>query len=340
MGWQTMSEPFENTVLARAHANIALIKYWGKRDSKNNLPAVPSLSLTIDNLYTDVSVTTGPDKDSFFANEKPLEVTAATRVVDFLDTLWAQANKQRPGLTIKTTSTIPMASGLASSSAVFAAIAVAANKLLKAEWTGTQLSALARIGSGSAARSIFGGLVEMSADTTNDFAKPLSTQWPELRMIIATVCGGVKKTVSSRDAMELCKQTSPYYSAWVEQATKDVATAKLAIGAKLWAQDHGLGQLMEANALAMHAAMMSSRPPVVYWRPTTLQCMETVYQLRKNSVPAFFTMDAGPHVKVVTLSKYAHTVFEAMQNVPEVEALLCAPGPAARILSSGNKDTV
>jgi diphosphomevalonate decarboxylase len=325
------------TITAHACANIALVKYWGKRDAARNLPAAGSLSLTLDALTTVTSVRFDP---ALATDEMRLGDAAASPAVLARTSAWLDHVRGLAGITaraaIDTVNHFPTASGLASSASGFAALAVAASRAAGLDLDGAALSRLARLGSGSAARSIYGGLVRMHAGTRADgddaIATPVAAA-PEfvagLRMVIAEVGGGAPKTHGSRDAMDHCAATSPLYAAWVACVPDDLRAAEAAIGAGDLA---ALGAITEGSALAMHAAAIASRPTVLYWQPATLAALAAVRTARADGVPAWATMDAGPHVKVLTDDAHAELVRARVAAVPGVTAVaIAAAGPAAQV---------
>lgn len=322
------------TATARACANIALVKYWGKRDAARNLPAAGSLSLTLDALTT---VTTVRFDEALLADQmqlggEPAPPPALSRAQAFLDRVRAMA-----GITsraaIETVNHFPTASGLASSASGFAALALAASKAAGLDLDGPALSRLARQGSGSAARSIFGGFVRMDPGTRADgedaYAHPIAAAAlaARVRMIVCEVGGGAPKTHGSRDAMEHCAETSPLYHGWLAVVPRDLAAAEDAV-----TMDDlpALGTIAEANALAMHASAIAARPAIIYWQPATLAALAEVRALRAAGRNAWATMDAGPHVKVLTSADDAAEVALTMAAVPGITAvtIAAAGGPA------------
>ena len=322
---------------ARACANIALVKYWGKRDAALNLPAAGSLSLTLDALTTRTTVRFDAARatDAMELNGQPVTAAVLARTSAWLDHVRALA-----GLTARAVITsanfFPTASGLASSASGFAALAVAASRAAGLDLDGAALSRLARLGSGSAARSIYGGLVRMHAGHAADGADAIATPIAaapgfvaDLRMVIAEVGGGAPKTHGSRDAMEHCAATSPLYAGWVACVAGDLTAAEAAIAT---GDLEALGAVTEGSALAMHAAAIASRPTVLYWQPATLAALAEVRALRSRGVGAWATMDAGPHVKVLTRAADAATVVAALAAVPGVTATTtAAPGPGVTV---------
>ncbi len=322
---------------AVAYANIALVKYWGKRDSALNLPAAGSLSLTLNTLRTDTMVHFDESltHDSFELDGRESD---PRKLTTWLDLVRARAKLQTRAHVVSRNA-FPTASGLASSASAYAALAVAASSAAGLSLTVRELSELARRGSGSAARSIFAGFALMHAGTKADgsdaVAEPIvgADDW-DLRMVIAVVGGGKVKGVSSRDAMEHCAATSPLYQAWLDCVPNDVQAARSAIDARDLA---ALGAITRDSAMAMHAAAMASRPPVRYWQAATLRCLDRVEELVGSGIPAYPTMDAGPHVKVLTDAAHCQEVARAIGEIPEVtEVKICAPGPAAHLLSEAS----
>jgi diphosphomevalonate decarboxylase len=326
-------------VTARACANIALVKYWGKRDAHTglNLPAAGSLSLTLDALVTTTTVGFDPVRAE---DELVLDGRGAPadRVAPFLELVRERAGIRHRAL-VETQNAFPTGSGLASSASGFAALAVAAAAAAGLDLSPRDLSVLARQGSGSAARSIFGGFVRMHAGTAADgsdaFAEPI-VERPDaglaarVRMVVAIVGGGAPKRHSSRDAMTHSRATSPLHAAWLATVPGDLAAAEAAIAAGDLA---ALGAIAEASALAMHATAIAARPAILYWQPPTVAALDAVARLRDDEVPAWATIDAGPHVKVLTDSAHADGVARELRAVPGVtDVLISGAGSGAAIV--------
>jgi diphosphomevalonate decarboxylase len=320
-------------VTARACANIALVKYWGKRNAELNLPAAGSLSLTLDALVTETTVRFDPQlaNDELVLDRAPAD---ASRVTPFLDLIRKKAKLQAPAHVVSE-NRFPTASGLASSASGYAALALAASRAAGITLDARELSLLARQGSGSAARSIYGGFARMHAGTAADgsdaFATPLPSPLVDrVRMVIAIVGGGVPKTHGSRDAMEHCAATSPLYRGWLACVPGDLETAEAALAL---GDLQKLGEVAEANALAMHASAIAARPAIIYWQPTTLAVLAAVRELRGRGIGAWATMDAGPHVKVLTSADDAAAVDAAVRSVAGVTStMISAAGNAATVL--------
>ncbi len=318
---------------ARACANIALVKYWGKRDRALNLPAAGSLSLTLAALTTETTVELDPSlsADELVLDGQPARPVELTRVTAFLDVVRATAGIGARAR-VATSNAFPTAAGLASSASGYAALALAATTAAGLTMSPRALSILARQGSGSAARSIYGAFVRMHAGELDDgsdaFAEPVSSPLADrVRMVIAIVGGGAPKSHGSRDAMDHTTATSPFYPAWIETVRRDLGDAEGALAAGDLTL---LGTIAEANALAMHATALAARPAVIYWQPTTLSLLAEVRALRARGIGAWATMDAGPHVKVLTSIDQADAVANALRTVPGASEIMIsgAGGPA------------
>jgi diphosphomevalonate decarboxylase len=317
---------------AIAHPNIALVKYWGKSDVARNIPAVGSLSITLDGLTTTTGVSFDPDLDEDRFLLSGSEVPAmATRVSQCLDRVRGATGSDLHAL-VESNNDFPTAAGLASSASGFAALVVAADSALGSQLSATRLAELARQASGSAARSIFGGFVELEltgGDPPCETRQILSRdEWP-LRVVVAVTEVGPKK-VGSTEGMVLTERTSPYYRSWVESSPADIAEARRAV------QDRdfdALAEVSESSCLKMHAVMLSARPGLVYWNGTTVECLNRVRALRKEGVPVFFTIDAGPQLKAVCLPEAYDTVHQALSDVPGVQnAIGGGLGEGARVV--------
>lgn len=321
------------TATARACANVALVKYWGKRDEALNLPAVGSISLTLDGL--EARATVGPAVGGtarFVQDGRAVGGTPGDRMAAFLDLLGETFAVRRP-LVADVRANFPVAAGLASSAAIHCAVAAAAASACGARIDLAGLSALARRGSGSAARSVHGGLVEWRRgerdDGADSIAVPLLPEgaW-DLAMAVAVV-SEARKEIGSRDAMRHVAETSPLYPGWIAAQEEDLAAARAAIAARDLA---ALGRIAEENCLRMHASAIAARPPVLYWRPATLEAMATVGGLRTRGIGAWFTMDAGPQVKVLCAAADLDAVAAALAAVPGVVRVLRAPsGPGVAV---------
>ncbi len=318
-------------VIARAPSNIALIKYWGKADIQRNLPAVPSLSLTLDGLHTETSAEPiSATDDVVHLDGAPAPESAARRVTAVLDRLRALA-QDATRLRIETHNNFPTASGLASSASGFAALVVAASRALGLSLSAEQCSDLAREGSASAARSLYGGFVALPLGAASAHAVLPPEAW-DLHLLVAVTASG-PKPIGSTSAMLTTQETSAYYPAWVQAAPSLFERGLAALQARDLA---ALGAAMEESTLLMHATMMTARPPVLYFNGTTLEVIHAVRALREHT-PCYFTMDAGPHVKVLTTGAASAAVAATLAAVPGVKKVIDArPGPGAHVVEAAS----
>lgn len=320
---------------ARANTNIALIKYWGKRDEKLFLPMNSSISITLDQFFTTTTVqfcehlTT----DVFVLNHHLAEKDETLKVSRFLDRIRQLARMKLFAL-VTSTNNVPTAAGLASSASGFAALAAAATKALGLDIEKKELSKLARQGSGSACRSIFGGFVEWQkgvlADGEDSFARPILLGEDWKLSILSVIVASKEKKISSREGMKRTVDTSPFYSGWLGTVEKDIETAKKAISNR---DLDMLGTVVEANALKMHATMLGANPPFMYWQSGTMDAINLIQNLRGQGISAYFTIDAGPNVKVLCLQKDAQLIREKLLTLPAVQnVLICHPGSGVSYL--------
>lgn len=319
---------------ARAYTNIALIKYWGKKNEELILPMNNSLSLTLDAFYTETEVIFS---DSYMVDEFYLDGTlqdekATKKVSQFLDLFRKEA-----GLSLKASvisqNFVPTAAGLASSASGLAALAGACNTALKLGLDDLSLSRFARRGSGSACRSIFGGFVEWEKghDDLSSYAKPVpSDSFEDDLAMVFVLINDQKKEVSSRDGMRRTVETSSFYQGWLDSVEGDLYQLKQAIKTKDFQL---LGETMERNGLKMHGTTLAAQPPFTYWSPDSLKAMDAVRQLRKQGIPCYFTMDAGPNVKVLVENSHLSEVQETFTKLFSKEQVITAhAGPGIAII--------
>jgi diphosphomevalonate decarboxylase len=323
---------------AEAHPNVALSKYWGKRPGPGNFPAVPSLSVTLSGLTTrtlvrlDASLPT----DRVFLDDKPADARAAARVTELLDRVRAAAGRSDRA-EVRSHNDFPTASGLASSASGFAALALAATVAAGLDRGPAWISDLARRSSASAARSLFGGFVELAAgpptpseSLSPDAVLPAQPVAPAAALpLVVLVCVTAEgpKAVGSTEGMQRTMTASPYAAAWLEEAPRLHAQLRAALLAGDFVR---VGELSEASALAMHASAHAAG--IVYWTGATLAALAAVRSLRAAGTPAFATIDAGPHVKVLVRPGDVERARAEMQRVPGVLRVIEAvPGMGARL---------
>lgn len=306
--------PAQQSATAFACSNIALCKYWGKRDSKLNLPINSSLSISLaDKGATATIKLISAAQDQYAINNKsiPADSSHFLRLKNYFDLFRVTGFSFELEINL----TIPLAAGLASSAAIFAAIAKALDKLFAWQLDNKNLSILARFGSGSAARSIEEGFVEWRRgeheDGLDSFAEKIDCAWPDFRVGLCLLTSEAKK-ISSRAGMQSTVETSILYQAWPAQVAHDLPLIKQAI------HNHDfelLGKTAENNALAMHATMLASQPPLLYSTPETIQLMQKIWRLRSEGLKIYFTQDAGPNLKLLFLKSELAQVQECFANI-------------------------
>ncbi len=291
--------PSPNRFQAYAPSNIALSKYWGKRDAKLNLPLNSSLSISLANWGSTTTIApseSGKDVVFFEGEALPETDKFAAKIIRFIDLF---RREQNIPVQVETSNTIPTAAGLASSASGFAALTKAVNGAFGLNLEPSVQSMISRLGSGSATRSFWHGFVRWDMGTdpngTDSFAQPLDISWPDFCIAIVPVNTG-PKSQSSRDGMNHTVATSPLFSVWPKQAEKDCAAIESTVLQKDFTT---LGQLAEANALAMHATMMAARPALTYLLPESWQALQSVWRARNEGVEVYATMDAGANVKLL-----------------------------------------
>lgn len=313
-------------VRVRAAPSLALVKYWGKRDARRNLPATSSLALTVTGLYTEArlqaaaadhltvdgaAVPAARHAAFFAAARAELQVTTRYRVT---------ARNNFPG-----------AAGLASSASLFAALAVGCAALAGAAPARGLLSALARVGSASAARAVWGGFSALEAGAESAWRAFPADHWPELRLLVA-VTSRRRKPLASRAAMLQVAQTSPYYGAWVASSEATFQAALAALRDRDLAR---LGPQMRTSYLRMFGTMFAADPPINYLRPQSLRVLEVLESLRAAGVDAWETMDAGPQVKIACLAADVERIRAALlaeAGLAPADLIETAPGAGPCIL--------
>src|SRR3989344_999282 len=323
---------------ARANSNIALVKYWGKRNSELILPYNSSISMTLEGLHTTTTVEYSEKhkSDSLILNGTHLNAGPELEEVKKFMNLVRKKTNVHLHAKIATENNFPTAAGLASSASGFAALTFAATKAAMRDLDFKELSILARQGSGSASRSFHGGLVEWKKGSREDgndsFAEQLApvSHWENLRMIITIVSTKAKK-VKSRAGMSQTVATSPLYRGWLDSVERDLNDVRTAIKERNFSL---LGATAEMNALKMHATMITTQPSIIYWQPASVAVMHEVHHLRDEGLEGYFTMDAGPQVKVLCLEKNAKQIEKHLAAIEGVEkTIICKVGDKAKIIN-------
>ena len=301
-------------VKVKSYANIAIVKYWGKKDAKKMIPATSSISLTLNDMFTETEMEFISDEDIKISVEKEmkngdykdkfsnmtdlfylngeLQDSVHTEKISKVVDLFRENRSQK--VKISTTNNMPTAAGLSSSSSGLSAVIKACNELFGKNYTQSELAQISKFGSGSSSRSFFGPVAAWDKDTGEIYEVKTDLK---LAMIVL-VLNENKKEISSRNGMELCAKTSTYFDEWVKQSEIDFVNMK-----KYLAENdlEKVGILTEENALRMHKTTETANPPFSYFNEKTYEAMDFVKNLRNNGEKCYFTMDAGPNVKVLCL---------------------------------------
>ncbi len=320
------------TATARANANIAFIKYWGNADDSLRLPVNGSLSMNLDGLYAETRVTWRDDlsDDALTLNGALADDAALARVSSHLDRL-----RERIGITkraeVESRNNFPMGAGIASSAAAFAALTVAGVAAASADVSESELTTLARLGSGSASRSVPTGFVEWhkGGDHASSFAESIAApdHW-DLVDVIAVVSTAHKAVGSS--AGHTSALTSDLQAARVAGAEERLRVCREALLARDFA---AFAEVVEHDSNLMHAVMMTSRPPLFYWLPPTLAIMEAVRTWRASGIQVCYTLDAGANVHCICIRDDADRVSEHLRTLSGViDVLRAGAGAGAQVI--------
>ena len=318
-------------VTAIAHPNFALIKYWGKADSRSNIPAMSSISLTIDSLTstTRISINTDSTENIWTLNGKDQDdLGRINPVLKYLNNI----SRNNFGCIIKSENNFPTSAGLASSASGIASLVIAYNKLFRLDMSFDQLMKASMIGSGSAPRSLLGGFVFLNIEEQPSIKTIMEPEeWP-LSMIIC-ITDDKEKIISSREGMEISRKTSPFYQSWLDSNKADIQIAKSAIAEK---NIKSLGEVAEKNCFLMHKVMKTSSPQLNYMTERTNNCIKEIKAAREDGADLFFTVDAGPQVKIVCKPEDKELIKDRLIDKSYVMTLVEANiGLGARIIDEG-----
>ena len=309
---------------ARAYVNFALIKYWGKKDEKLRLPFQASLSFTIDKLFTDTKVTVNKKliKDKITINGISDE-GLNKRVIQHLNLIRSKYNI-KDYVEVTSVNNVPTSAGLASSASSFAALTLAATKAFNLNLSKEELSRLSRYASGSASRSIFGNFAiwDIGNDKTS-IARPIDINWPEFKIIVLMIDKS-KKPASSTDAMKESVENKLLYDEWVKQSKIDLDKMLIALNNK---DIKSVGEIAEKNANHMHDLIESTG--ITYKTKESLKAIDKIHELRTKGVLAYYTMDAGPNIKIITIDSEVNKIVDYFN---EYETIICSKGKDAHIV--------
>lgn len=294
-------------VTVETSPSLALVKYWGKLEQGVNIPATSSLAVTLDGLRTTTTVADGATADRVLVNGTEQPIDRYTPIL----TEFRRRTGMSDAVEINSHNNFPTAAGIASSSSGLAALALGLDALFGTNLSPVDLSSLARFGSGSGCRAVYGGFTTWRAGAEHAERIFGADHWPELRILVVVVHSDAKG-VSSRDGMIRTQATSPYYDNWVDLSPALFETACSALADRDLSI---LGQAMRHSYLSMFASMFAASPPLLYWRPESVSLIHLCQRLREEGVAVWETMDAGPQVKMFTTSRFVGQLRQAIEDL-------------------------
>ena len=315
----------------KASSDIALVKYWGKKDEVLRLPENGSISIKLDGLDTVTTVEFGKDfkSDELSIDGKNIEINSieAKRVIKHLDRIRGLAKEK--GLVgynqfakVVSKNSFPKSTGLSSSGSGMTALTYAAAKAIGLELSEKELSILSRQASGTACRCAVGGFVEWLDGDTSDtsYSKTIfNKDYWDIRDIVAVVDYG-KKKISSTEG-----HTTAGSSVFFEMRQKNIKQKIKDVKKFIEKKDFSaLGSLVEAECLEFHSILLTSNPPLVLWYPGTMQVIQEVQKMRTEGIECYFTINTGFNVHVLTLPEFEKQVQERLSRLSLVKETLVA----------------
>lgn len=315
-------------IRACAPSNIALIKYWGKRDTKLNLPLTSSFSVSLTDMCSWTTVKEAPGSEDVW------EIMGDPSKAQRLLALAREATGDARPLHIKIENTFPGGAGLASSASSMASLARGLNAMLAdGKLSLNEMASWARRGSGSSVRSLLPGYVLWKAGSDPEGRDCIVDQAFDVSQLplslVVCVVDDRPKPIGSTAAMERCRDTSPNYQAFHETNDAHLAEAMAAVQEADLAR---LGAIAEINCLAMHDVMHQAQPPVDYFQAGTHASIAAVRKMRDEGIPCFFSIDAGPNVKIFCPPDAQADVYARCEQIEGLKFVLkdqvCAALPA------------
>ncbi len=323
------------TITTTAGPSLALIKYWGKQPQGLNIPSCTSIAITLDTLQSTARITQNlqTKENSFLLNGKETSLDYLLPIIQALKIKRNEGRKHKntamPPFLLEADNNFPTGAGLASSASGIAACTVALARYYAIECNNKELSQLARLGSGSACRSIFGGFTQWQQGSDHATQLASCSHWDNLRMIVLII-SNKKKSISSRQAMLQCAKQSVYYPAWVRYNN---TLAKVALTAIQNKDIESLGTCMRQSYNAMHATMLAMNPPLLYWQAASVQAIHLAETLRSDKIQVWETMDAGPQVKYLTEEQHVPAILSAIEtHMPQCKYIVCKVGKGVQEL--------
>lgn len=317
---------------AVAPSNIAFIKYWGKKDEKLRLPANGSISVNLSGLKTTTTVEFSKiyQKDDILINQERRE-KEIKRVKEYLDRIRKIAKISLKAKVVSQNN-FPTAGGLASSASGFAALTVAGSNAAGLKFSEKELTILARLGSGSACRSIPDGFVEWKSGDTSEDSYAVSifphNYWDI--SIITVIVEADRKVISTTDGHKLA-HSSPFFKTRLKLINDKIVSIYRLIETKNFQE---FGRLIEAEALELHAIMLTSTPALIYWAPATIELMQFIHKLRSEGLPVYFTIDAGPHLFLICQKQHASTIVSKLKKNESVRGIITSqPAEGTKLIN-------
>ena len=309
--------------IVKSYANIAIIKYWGKKDPIKMIPATSSISLTLENLFTETEISfitreeaiekTGQASDLLYINGELQNEEQIKKIAKVVNLFRDDRNQL---VKIDTTNNMPTEAGLSSSSSGLSAAIKACNKLFDKNLSREELAQISKFASGSSSRSFFGPIGMWDKDTGE-----VSEVKTDLKLaMIVLVLNEEKKIISSRKGMALCMETSTSFDEWIRQSEIDFENMKKYLSEGDFSK---VGELTEENALRMHETTKNANPPFTYLTEKSFEAMEYIRKLRKQGEKCYFTMDAGPNVKVLCLEEDFERLKDILRKKYKIIASKC-----------------
>ena len=284
------------SVKVRSYANIAIIKYWGKKDTVKIIPATSSISLTLENMYTETTLSSLPasaQSDEFYINGVLQDQAEHKKMSNIVD----RFRPQGAGFVrIDTNNNMPTAAGLSSSSSGLSALVKACNDFFELHLSTKELAQKAKLASGSSSRSFYGPIAAWDKDSGEIYSVKTDLKLAMIMLVLYDQ----KKPISSREGMKRCAETSTTFEDWVRQSEEDYKAMLTYLSNNDFAK---VGELTEKNALAMHTTTKTAMPAFSYLTEKSYEAMDFIKQLRSQGERCYFTMDAGPNVKVLCLEE-------------------------------------
>lgn len=312
---------------ALAPANIAFIKYWGKKDQKLNIPANDSISMNLSNLFTITTVEFNEvfTKDEVIINNQ-VDTEKKERVIKFINLIRDKFQISKK-VKIVSKNNFPLSVGLSSSASAFAALTVAAVKAAGFNLNKKELTCLARQGSGSACRSIPDGFVEWQGETAKSLYPP--EYWSIVDIVV--LVDETEKEISSTQGQRLAN-SSPFFKERQKRIKEKIKRFKKALKEK----DFTLfGNIIEGEALELHAIMLTSTPSLIYWQPATVKLMKLVKQWRNQGLEVYFTFNTGQNIHLIVEEKNKNKLIKNLNQIKEAKNIIVNyPSIGARLINN------